>query len=182
MIVALCIGCATEGASRVNEYVDAQTGVSIRSMASPFVYAVGMRESASLGDYISIGAVEVNRMGARQQFLAVVLFGETEPARTGNVTFTVGGQPHEFTIATREPSSLGISQPPFRPPWGYLGEIWYVVTPAELRAFAAAPPDSIELIEVGRNLTYFTLDRADAALRDFISDIPEARMSEPQQP
>jgi hypothetical protein len=179
LLVTLCAGCAAER-SGVNEYVDAQTGVTIRSMASPFIYSRDIYvAAANVGDYISIGAVEVNRMGARQHYLAVVWWGQIEHKRIERVTLTLGGQPREFPLATREPRDLGIGQPPFRPVWGYIGEIWYVVTPADLRALAAAPPDSIELTEGGRGLRYVTFDRADGALRDFIRDIPDAPTSEP---
>ena len=86
-----------------------------------------------------------------------------------------------MTLATHEPRSLGVDEPPFRPAWGYIGEIWYVVTPADLRAFAAAPPDLIELREDDRTLTYIVFRRADAALQEFIRDIPDTVTSEPKR-
>ncbi len=176
--LALAAGCATEG-SKVEEYVDAQTGVTIRAMASSFVYSRSVRSAPGndLGDYITIGAAEVNRMGARQHYLVVVEFSRIEHQPIEHVGLTFSGQPRELTLVTREPRSLGIAQPPFRPVWGYVGELWYALTAEDLRAFAAGPPDSVELTESGRTLTYFTFERADAALRDFIRDIPETPTS-----
>ena len=172
-------GCATDG-SDVREHIDPQTGVTIRTMASPFVYLRDVQESANdVRDYISVGAVEVNKMGTRRHYLAVVPWGPPDHKRAERIALTLGGQSRELTLATGEPRSLGVDEPPFRPAWGYIGEIWYVVTPADLRAFAAAPPDSIELREDGRALTYITFSRADAALQEFIRDLPDTATSEP---
>lgn len=89
------------------------------------------------------------------------------------IVLVIGDQRRELTFATHESRSLSVTKPPFRPAWGYSGESWYVITPAELRALAVAPPDSIELVTDGRTLPYIVLNRAHAALRDFIRDIPD---------
>lgn len=173
---ALCVGVgvACTAPERVNEYLDSETGVSVRSMAKPFVYARAVRDAADRRDFISIGAVEVDRMGNRREYLALVLFAETPHPPMNRIVLAIDGKPQEFALATREPRILGIGAPPFRPLWGYAGELWYDVTPADLEAFAAAPPDSIELVEGDRRLTYFSFERADEALKDFIGDIPAA--------
>jgi len=174
-------GCAT-GNSRVSENVDPQTGVTIRATASLFVYLRDISEVAdNVRDYVSVGAVEVNKTGTRTYYLAVVPGGPIDHRRATRIVLTLTGQPRELTLTTHEPRSLGIGEPPFRAEWGYIGEIWYAVTAAELRAFAATPPESIQLIEGGRVLTYVRFRRGDAALRDFIRDIPDMRPSAPQQ-
>ena len=181
IIGALLLGGCATGGSKISEYVDPQTGVTVRAMASPFVYLRDVHETANeVRDYISIGAVEVNKMGIRRHYLAVTPWGPIDHKRAERIALTLGGQSRDLTLATLEPRSLGVDEPLFRPAWGYIGEIWYVVTPADLRAFAAAPPDLIELKEDGRTLTYITFRRADAALQEFIRDIPDSGASEPK--
>jgi hypothetical protein len=182
-------GCATGGSGAI-EHVDPRTGVTIRTMAAPFVYARDVQEAADhAGDYLSVGAVEVNEMGTHRHYLAVVPWTRTvrtgggTPAapRADRVALTLGGQRRELTLATHEPRSLGVNEPPYRPAWGYIGESWYVVTAADLRAFAAAPPGSIELMEDGRTMTYVTFNRADAALEDFVRDLTDTVTSAPRR-
>jgi hypothetical protein len=187
-VTLLLGGCATDG-SRAIEHVDPRTGVTIRTMASPFVYTRDVQEVADqVGDYLSVGAVEVNEMGTHKHYLAVVPWSRTvrkgagtlaEP-RADSVALMLGGQRRELTLATHEPRSFGVSEPPYRPAWGYIGESWYGVTPADLRAFAAAPPGPIELMEDGRTMTYVPFNRADAALEEFIRDIPDTVTSVPR--
>ena len=187
LAAVLCAGCATDD-YQVNEFLDPQTGVTIRAMASPFVYVRDVNETADNGrEYVSVGAVEVNTMGARKHYLAVVSWSRINQKPSGaavtgaeHVMLMLGGKPRELIPVTQEPRSVGIREPPFRPEWGNLmGENWYVITPQELRAFAAATPDSIDLIENGRARKYVTMDRADASLRDFVRDFPATVTNEP---
>jgi len=177
--VGVVAGCATDSA-KVSEYLDQQTGVTVRSMASPFIYSRGVREAANWSDYISIGAVEVNTMGTRREYLAIVVFGYTVHKSVKGVGLTLGGQARDFPLAARDPLRLGIGRPPFRPPWGYDGEYWYLVAAEDLREFLAAPPDSIELVEAADSVPYFMFDRADEALKNFIRDIPDAAVGGPK--
>jgi hypothetical protein len=188
VIVTLLLGgCATDGAGAI-EHVDPHTGVTMRAMASPFVYARAVQELAGHDvDYLSVGAVEVNQMGTRRQYLAVVPWtrtvrradGSRAVPRADRVALTLGGERRELTLATHDPRSLGVNEPPYRPAWGYIGESWYAVTPADLRVFAAGPPGSLELVEDGRTMTYVPMSRADAALQEFIRDIPGTATGEP---
>jgi len=188
-VTLLLGGCATNGAGAI-EHVDPGTGVTIRAMSSPFVYMRDVQQAPGQAvDYLSVGAVELNQMGTRRHYLALVPWTRTVRKGDGTlavphadrVALTLGSERRELALATHEPRSLGVSEPPYRPAWGYIGESWYVVTPADLRAFAAAPPGPIELVEDGRTMTYVPLSRADAALKEFIRDIVETVTSEPQR-
>ena len=190
LVAALLLGgCATEGTG-VNEYLDPHTAVSIRAVAAPFIYARDAPElAANVRDYLSIGAVEVNNMGARKHYLAAVQWStigrrqvDGPPAPPPErIELTLAGRTRELPLASHEPRSLGIGAPLFRPPSGYVGESWYAVTPAELRAFVAAPPDSIDLTVDSVRANYLLWRRADAALEDFVRDIPDMVTSAPQR-
>ena len=180
-------GCATDGAGAI-EHVDPYTGITMRAMASPFVYGRDVQELAGHEvDCLSVGAVEVGQIGTRRHYRAVVPWTRTVRQTDGSravphadrVAPTLGGERRELTLATHDPRSLGVNEPPYRPASGYLGKSRYAVTPADLRAFAAAPPGSLELAQDGRTMTYVPMSRADAALEEFIRDIPDTVTGEP---
>ena len=175
-------GCATQD-SRVSEYLDPQTAVTIRALTAPAVYAHDAPElAANARDYLSLGLVEVNNMGARKHYLALVSWSTIDRSRAGvaavpvpeRVELDLGGKPREFTPASHEPRTLGIGGTPFRPASGYAGEAWYAVTPADLRALAAAPSTAITLIEDDRRIRYGTWHAENAAVAEFVRDIPDA--------
>ncbi|HUO81194.1 MAG TPA: hypothetical protein VMU00_13715 [Steroidobacteraceae bacterium] len=173
-------GCAAEQ-PRVHEYLDPQTAVTIRTLAAPLMFAHEAPElAANARDYLSLGVVEVDNMGARRHYLALVSWSTINRAHLGaasapvpeRIELTLGGQPRELAPVSHEPRSLGIGGTPFRPASGYVGEAWYAVTPAELRALAAAPAGPIVLLADGVRVTYGWWRGDEAALREFVRDIP----------
>jgi hypothetical protein len=179
---ALTLGCATKSAV-TREYLDPQTAVTIRAVATPLIYAHEVPQlAANVRDYLSVGAVEVNNMGKRQHYLAVVSWSTVDRKRAAiappplpeRLRMTLGGTVRELTPASHEPRSLGIGEPLFRPTGGYLGETWYVVTVADLRAFAAARPDELEVADEPAIISYSVWKDAVAELADFVRDIPDA--------
>jgi hypothetical protein len=181
VFVALGAGCATKGPT-VSEYLDPHSGVTVRSMSSPFVYARDLDNANGDGrDFASVGAVEINEMGNRTYYLAAVSWSRVDqrsaraPRGEGadRLLLMTGNPPFELTSAMHDPRHLEIGVPPFRPVWGYyLGETWFEVTAGELREFAASLPRSIKWMQEGELRTYAAFENADAALRDFIRGIP----------
>jgi hypothetical protein len=190
-LVAVLIlgGCASEK-PRVTEYLDPETAVTIRALGAPLIYARAAPElAANARDYLSLGAVEVNNMGTRKHYLALVSWSTINRERVGaapapvpeRIEVVVGGKPREFVPVGHEPRSLGIGGAPFRPPSGYVGESWYAVTPADLRALAAAPPDSIALAQDSGRVAYEAWRGDDGSLAEFVRDIPDAVTAEPKR-
>lgn len=180
-------GCAAES-TRVREYLDPQTAVTIRMLASPVMYAHDAPElAANTRDYLSLGLVEVNNMGTRKHYLALISWSTIDRSRVGaapvpeRFEIVLGGKPREFVPVSHEPRSLGIGGTPFRPANGYAGEAWYAVTPADLRALAAVPADSITLLPEAGRVGYRIWKAADAAVAEFARDIPDTVRAEPQR-
>lgn len=182
-------GCAGEN-SRISEYLDPQTAVTIRALAAPLLFAHDAPElAANTRDYLSLGLVEVNNMGARKHYLAVVSWSTIDRARVGvaaapvpeRIELPFGSRVRELAPASHEPRSLGIGGRPFQPPSGYAGEAWYAVTPADLRALAAAPLTSIALLEESGRVEYRVWRADDAAVAEFVRDIPDAAAAEPRR-
>jgi hypothetical protein len=186
-LVALA-GCATEG-PQVNEYLDRDTAVTIRAVGVPYVYEHEVPEmGVNVRDYLSIGAVEVNNMGARKHYLAVVSWSTVDRSWVGApaapkpeaLTLALAGRPRELTLATHDRRSLGIGIAPITAPIGYAGESWYGVALGDLRAFAATPPESIDIEVDGRRASYTLWERGDAAFAEFLRDTPDQIESQPR--
>lgn len=180
--------CVDNSATRVTEYLDPETAVTIRAVAAPIVFSHDAPElAANARDYLSAGLVEVNNMGKRVHYLALVSWstvdrrrrGTTPAVTPGRVELLVAGKPREFTPVTHEPRTLGIGAAPFRPASGYVGESWYRLSVDDLRALSAAPPSSIALTNDATNPIEYELWRAATAeLRDFVRDVPEPPKAE----
>ena len=180
-------GCATEGA-RVTEYLDPQTAVTIRALATPSIYAHDAPAlAANTRDYLSLGVVEANSMGARKHYLVLVSWSTIDRKRVGvgpapvaeRIEVVSGGKTRELALLSHEPRSFGVGSALYRPPSGYVGESWYALTPAELRALAAAPAESIVLVQEPARVEYLAWRLEAAALAEFVRDIPDAVAVEP---
>ena len=177
---ALC-GCSGERAV-TKEYLDPQTAVTVRAVATPTLYAHDAPElAANVRDYLSVGAVELNNMGGRTHYLAVIAWstvdrkriGATPPPSSGTLKLKLGTQVRELAPTTRDPRSIGVGLPLFRPATGYLGETWYAVKVADLRLLADATTPTLELSDGENSVTYTLWRDATPALADFVRDIPE---------
>lgn len=182
-------GCASEGPP-VSERLDLQTGVTIRALTEPLQYAHDAPElAANARDYLSVGVVEINNMGVRRHYLALVSWSTINRARAGvapapvpqHVEIACSGATLALDPASHEPRSLGIGGTPFRPATGYVGESWYAVTPAQLRALAATLPESIALRTDGAPVTYVPWRASPGALGEFVRDIPDPGATRPQR-
>ena len=186
---ALATGCA--GAPErpaATEFLDSQTAMTVRVAAEPFVYARDVPElAANVRDYLYVGAVETNNMGHRSHYLALVSWSTIDRKRVGVPTadlperleMSLGEQAREYPLKTHEPRSVGVGTSILEPPAGYLGDSWFIVSPADLRSFAASPPASIDVLVGGVRQTYALWKRADAALTAFVEDIPTELKSAP---
>ncbi len=190
-LVTLLLGACTTtaGGPAVQEYLDPQTAMTIRVVSEPFVYARDVPElAANVRDYLYVGAVELNNMGVRKHYWALIAWSTIDRKRTGlalpglpeRLEMSLAGKPREYPLATHEPRSIGAGTPVLEPPAGYLGESWFLTGPADLRAFADAPPASIEVMVDGVRQSYALWKRADAPLASFVEDIPTTLTSVPQ--
>lgn len=153
-VVAVALGgcAATDSAGGVQRFIDPHTAVTVQAMAEPWVYAREIRGLAvNQRDYRSVGVVEVNRQGARAYYLGVIAWSTIDRSGLPRPVLPRGLRWAGDEAKTREPvgtdlASIGVSTQPFAPPAGYLGEAWYRVSAAEVRAFAQVPA-WIEVVE-----------------------------------
>lgn len=189
LVAALVGGCAGTPTEAVPTYLDPRSGLTIRTVATPLVFAREAPELAAYErDYVSVGAVEVDEMGRRIEYLQLCLWstidrarsGTPAPALPGAVRAVVEGRPREFAPLTHEPGTLGIGIPLLRPRSGYLGETWYRVSAEDLRALARQPPASIEVDTEAGTVRYGAWPGTTQAFAEFVATLPEPR--EPERP
>ncbi len=177
--VAGCAGAPERPAA--TEFLDPQTAMTVRVVAEPYVYARDVPElAANVRDYLYVGAVETNNMGARKHYLALVSWSTIDRKRTGiaplglpeRLELAFGDRAREYPLTTHEPRSIGVGTAVLEPPAGYLSDSWFLLPAADLRAFASAAPPSIDVLVDGVRQTYTLWKRADEALATFVEDIP----------
>jgi len=186
VLVAACAGEPERPAA--TEFLDPQTAMTVRVVAEPFTYAREVPElAANVRDYLYLGAVETNNMGHRSHYLAVVSWSTLDRKRVGvppaelpdRLELSLGTLSREYPLKTHEARTIGVGTSILEPPAGYLGDSWFIVSAADLRAFAATPPASVDVLVGGVRQTYTLWKRADAALAAFVEDIPTEVKSAP---
>lgn len=179
-VLLLAAGCVTPEA-RVHEYLDSQTAATVRTTFKPFVYAHEFPQfAANARDYLSIAAVDVDRSGDHRYYVVAVSWSTIDWRRAGlappspaeRIEISLGGKLRALDAAGHNGRPLGVSEPVGQPTTGYLNESWYAVTPADLRLFAASPPASVTVVRDSDRMTYFSWERADAALAALVEDLP----------
>jgi hypothetical protein len=105
MTVFLLAGCSTPATVEPREYLDEQTAATITVVAEPLIL---VRATSNAREFLNLYAIDVNRMGQHQQYIAVLPWwsvGHTQPklsleTTSGPVTLTpVTHPPREFGIA-----------------------------------------------------------------------------------
>ncbi len=191
-LLLLSSGCAhtlppTEK-SRITEYLDPQTAMTVRVVSEPFVYGRDAPELAvNARDYLSVGAVELDNMGKHRIFLALVSWSTIDRARVGAASPTLperlevqtAGSTREWAVTSHHPRELGAGVAVLEPPVERFGESWVELRASDIRALAAAPPDAIDVVVEGLRQHFTLWRRGDAALSEFAAslpaDIPAAR-------
>jgi hypothetical protein len=166
----------------VREYLDPVTAMTVRLVAEPFVYAREVPELAvNARDYLTVGPVELNNMGTRRYYLALVAWSTIDRDRIGaptpplpeRVEMALSGKDRELQSETHTPRELGSGLPVYAPPVGRLGESWLSVKPADLRAFSASPPETFDVVVDGTRLRYTLWRKEPKPLEAFVGSIPE---------
>jgi len=166
----------------VREYLDPVTAMTVRLVAQPLIYAREVPELAvNARDYLSVGPVELNNMGTRRYYLALVAWSTIDRDRSGaalpalpeRVEVSLGGVERVLQTETHTPRDLGSGLPVYVPPAGRIGESWLPVKPADLRALSASPPEALDVVVDGARLRYTLWRTAPKALEEFVAGIPD---------
>lgn len=113
-LVALSlVGCTATPTLTPREYLDEQTAATITTVAEPWIL-VRDAASGSERDYLSLYAIDVNRMGDHRQYLAVMQWFPFASSTAEPPSLQLhGAQPPITLQATSEEARvLGLARPP----------------------------------------------------------------------
>lgn len=182
-LMAALTGCVTaEDLPPVMTALDQQSGVTVEATGIPYVLA---HEAAALAanarDYLDLRLLEVDRMGRRSYYLSLVAFstvarrGDSSPTAEaiGKVRVRAGGQVVELEAVQEGDEAYGLSARVFPRRIGFLKAAEYPVTPAFVRALAAAGEHDLT-VEVGpdADLVYEPWEPATEGLKGFAERLP----------
>jgi hypothetical protein len=172
---AMCLmlfGCATSPGTAPREYLDERTGATITAVAQPWIFARG--EGPRRQDFAHLHALDVNRMGAHRQYLAVLKFWpapEHDAVRhlAPDLEIALGSETLRLAAAQEDLRALGLADPiDRRMPKG--SQTWlYPVDRAALEKISMAESVSIALIAQQIRVDYDVWQDGRTEFREFSS-------------
>lgn len=145
-LIALLASCSTSGPLIVQK-LDHQTGVTVLRATKPLVlYRDNSAYAAYARDYVNIGPIEVNRMGTRDYFLWLGIWGTLRDdarlfrERDGfeSIVLYADGEPLSLELAGWTFDSIGVSEPVYLKPVAGAADAYYRVTVDQIRLIATA--------------------------------------------
>lgn len=154
------MGCATPTLAP-REYLDEDTAATITMVAEPWIFASERSSAASAKrDFLSLYAIDVNRMGDHRQYLAVLQWWPPEvgAAAAPRLTLETQGTSHSLQATREQPRSLGIAQP-LAGSSTEEGKWWYFEVDKQLLANVAAARDLRASFAIDGEPTAYTMWR-----------------------
>ncbi|MET0657188.1 MAG: hypothetical protein ABW110_03395 [Steroidobacteraceae bacterium] len=110
-LLTTLLGCTATPTSTPREYLDEQTAATIKVVADPLVFAQGPGSGGR--DFLNVYALDVNRMGHHQQYLAVLQWWPEQAAASDTpavLQLETSAQTHSFSAVRQSARELGIAQ------------------------------------------------------------------------
>lgn len=140
-VLGLLSACATEQPAVV-DYLDESTAVTITRSRTPFVLSTGTSADAAR-DFVQIGAIEINRMGARRYFLwfgiSEVMY--TKDARSNpdgfeSIVFDVGKEEFQLDVVGWTEKAIGAGKPIYEKLFRTTVDAYYEVSLQQIELLA----------------------------------------------
>ena len=152
LTATLLLGACTASTSLVVERLDPHTGVTVLSATEPLIlYRDNSAYAAYARDFVYLGPIEVNNMGARSYYLWFGIWGTMrDDLRLSNqrdgfesVVLFVDGEPLSLEFHGWTLDSIGVSESVYVKPVAGAADAYYRVTVDQVRLIANAR--SVEL-------------------------------------
>jgi len=147
LILAALLAACAGSTPVVQETLDPGSGVTVLRSTAPMIF---FRDNSSYAaharDYIYLGPIEVNEMGARSHYLWLGIWSTMRDDerladdRIGfdNVILFVDGEPFPLELAGWTLDSIGVTEPVYVKPVASAADAYYYVTLDQIRLLAAA--------------------------------------------
>ena len=146
-------------------YLDEETAATVTTVAQPWIFTgEQVAFAAKDGDYLDLFALDVNRMGAHRQYLAILVSTPPQAVSSNPLTLelTGGGQSVSLQPTTDTARLLGISKP-LAPSYSTTARWWYFPVGKEIFATVVRSPDLTATLVVGGERVRFTTWRDGSA-------------------
>lgn len=197
VILLVFAGCATTRAVTPREYLDEETAATVTVVADAWIYSEKRARpaAASMGnrsapaaafpgefapdnrDFLSVYAIDVNRMGSHRQYLAVLQSHPREGASgaadpTPTLELGVADQTLSLQPITEKPRALGIAQAPAET--AMRGSRWWYFPVGKdiLAAIAGSRDLQAALVVDGERITYEVWRDGSAELAELTAVLP----------
>lgn len=143
-VLTILSGCTTSQPS-VIEKLDELTSVTISHSRTPIIMSPDTPfDKGTARDFVQIGAIEVNRMGARRYFLwlgiwdnAHVASTNTHPQEFESILLTVEGEKIPLELLGWTEAAIGASEPVYKKLFGDAQDAYYEVTLDQINLLTA---------------------------------------------
>jgi len=145
ILLLLSVACATNESTLV-ETLDENTGVTVTTSHTPMVFS---RETPGYGararNYVNMGVIEVNRIGAYEYYLWLGIWNTDQVASVGerrdgfeSIVIFADGEPLSLELIGWTPDAIGTSEPAYLKPVAQSVDAYYLVTLDQIRMIADA--------------------------------------------
>ena len=132
--VALIAACAADPAA-MRQTLDAKTGSTVNVPAAPMVLFASVYRSTPVAAFAYLGPFDVDRMGMHTLFLWLLVPDELPSTAP---LLQCDGKTLDLAVQSNVLEELGISQPPYQPPYSWGRQWYYLLSNDALRCLAQA--------------------------------------------
>lgn len=178
LVLVMLAGCMAQPA--VKSWLDPVSVATITTQSTPLVLVRASSSGMIQRTFAQLTAVEVNQMGTRRLYLALVPRITNEVTPTQLATFQRSFDQIELRMDDRsiplaryagELTELGIGEPDLLPISGSR-RIFYEIERADLRALAGSKQVALVALGLQAPRRYEEWDDSRGSLRDFVAQLP----------
>jgi hypothetical protein len=169
---AFLLSACASAPTPLRHKLDAKTGSTVNLAAEP-VELISAVSGSRTAAFAYLGPFDINRMGAHSLFLWVLV---PEDAASSPPALRCGDEPIDLPLLSNGLGALGLSQPPYDPPYPWSRQWYYTLTESALTCLAGAQVIVLEVpatdgatrftAEAGKGSSGFPVLRNFAAHRD----------------
>lgn len=179
LLLALSLfGCTTERVSEPREYLDERTAATITVVRDPWIFSREAVRTASgqARDFLQLYAIDVNRMGEHNQYLAALHSLPASSAADASVPPTLKLEASEWSLrleaTTAQPRDIGLARPvadtyALDATWSY-----FPVDKQTLASIANASDLEVEILWEGERTAYVLWRDGRAELSELTAVLP----------
>jgi hypothetical protein len=182
IVIASLLSSCSSGSPLVEQKLDNVTGVTVtRSTAPVVLYRDNSAYAAHARDFVYLGPVEINRMGANSYYLWLGIWSTMKDEirsaqRDGfeSVILYADGEPLPLELAGWTLDAIGVSEPVYVKPVASAADAYYRVTVDQIRLIAESSDIQLR-VGTAQPKSYALWDKqgsANVSIRAFIYGDP----------